>query len=57
MKFVHSSVAAVKITSGVVQHFIVAVDSRGEIWFFDTAAPEKGWQPLPPHPEITRPVT
>jgi hypothetical protein len=50
-KFVHSAIAAVQTDHGIV-FLVVATDTEGELWFWDSGEREPGprWRPLPIHP-------
>lgn len=52
MKFVSIAITTCAHASGVVLYF-AALDSNGDVWWWDSGQPHARWQRLPPHPGPT----
>jgi hypothetical protein len=50
MKFVSIAVATYAHYAGGAVIYLAALDSNGEVWFYDTSSSTPQWQRLPPHP-------
>lgn len=50
MRFVSIAVATYAHYSGGAVIYLAALDSNGDVWFYDTSSQTPQWQRLPPHP-------